>query len=90
MHEDMTEAARLAKVDFIVNVVDQQQGRNRESLRGRRWSRRFSKAVKAVDEMYRVTVDRRADIVVVSCRRLPSGHEPFSSLQGSWTMRWKL
>ena len=71
VHQDMTEAARLAKVDFILNVVAKQEGRNRKSLRWR-FRARFLEAVKLVNEMYRIPVDRRADIVVVSAGGYPA------------------
>ena len=65
IHEDMTEAARLANVDFILNVV----------LNGRREivqafagdvEDAFYSGVKLAEEMYKVSIPRRADIVVVS------------------------
>jgi nickel-dependent lactate racemase len=65
VHEDMTEAARLAKVDFILNVVTNSKGEIVKAFAGD-LEQAFLEAVKLVDEMYRVTVDRRADIVVVS------------------------
>jgi nickel-dependent lactate racemase len=65
VHEDMTEAARMAKVDFIVNVVANSKCEIVKAFAGD-LEQAFLEAVKAVDAMYRVTVDRRADIVVVS------------------------
>ena len=65
VHEDMTEAARLAKVDFIVNVVTNSKGEIVQAFAGD-LEQAFLEAVKLVDEMYRVTVERRGDIVVVS------------------------
>jgi nickel-dependent lactate racemase len=65
VHEDMTEAARLAKVDFILNIVANSRGEIVKAFAGD-LEQAFIEAVKLVDEMYRVTVDRRADIVVVS------------------------
>jgi len=69
VHEDMMEAAKLAKVDFIVNTISNGKGEIVKAFAGD-LEQAFNEAVKAVDEMYRVTVDRRADIVVVS----PGGH----------------
>ncbi len=69
VHEDMTEAARLAKVDFIVNTISNEEGEIVKAFAGD-LEEAFIEAVKAADEMYRVAVDRRADIVVVS----PGGH----------------
>jgi len=65
VHEDMTEAARLAKVDFILNVVTNSKGEIVKAFAGD-LEQAFLEATKLVDEMYRATVDRRADIVVVS------------------------
>ncbi|MBT0159001.1 nickel-dependent lactate racemase [Candidatus Bathyarchaeota archaeon A05DMB-2] len=65
VHQDMTEAARLAKVDFIMNVVANGKGEIVKAFAGD-LEQAFLEAVKLVDDMYRVTVDRRADIVIVS------------------------
>ena len=69
IHEDMVEAARLAKVNFILNVVTNSKGEVVKAFAGD-LEQAFYEGVKVVDEMYRVTVDRKADIVVVS----PGGH----------------
>jgi lactate racemase len=71
VHQDMTEAARLAKVDFIVNVVENKKGEIVKAYAGD-LERAFLEAVRLVDELYRVTIDRRADIVVVSAGGSPS------------------
>lgn len=65
VHEEMTEAARLAKVDFILNVVTNSKGEIVKAFAGD-LEQAFNEAVKLVDEMYRVPVDHRAEIVVVS------------------------
>ena len=71
IHQDMTEAAKLAKVDFIVNVVENSKGKIVKAFAGD-LEQAFLEAVKLVDEMYRIKVDRRADIVVVSAGGHPS------------------
>ena len=71
IHQDMTEAARLAKVDFIVNVVENSKGEIVKAFAGD-LEQAFLEAVKLVDEMYRIKVDRRADIVVVSAGGHPA------------------
>jgi lactate racemase len=71
IHRDMTEAARLAKVDFIVNVVENKKGEIVKAFAGD-LEQAFLDAVKLVDEMYRVPVDRRADIIVVSAGGNPA------------------
>jgi nickel-dependent lactate racemase len=65
VHEDMAEAARMTRVDFILNVVTNSRGEIVKAFAGD-LEQAFNEGVKLVDEMYRVTVDRRADIVVVS------------------------
>jgi len=71
VHEDMTEAAKLAKVDFIVNVVTNSKCEVVKAFAGE-LEPAFLEGVKLVDEMYRVTVDRRAEIAVVSCGGSPA------------------
>ena len=69
VHEDMVEAAKLAKVDFILNVVVNSKQELVRAFAGD-LEQAFSEGVKLVDEMYKVPIERRADIVVVS----PGGH----------------
>jgi nickel-dependent lactate racemase len=71
VHEEMTEAARLAKVEFILNVVTNAKGEIIKAFAGD-LEQAFLEATKLVDDMYRVTVDRRADIVVVSAGGYPA------------------
>ena len=71
IHEDMMEAAELAKIDFILNVVLNSKGEIVRAFAGD-WRKVFYEGVKLVDEMYKVPVERKADIVVVSC-----GGHPF-------------
>lgn len=71
VNEDMVEAAKLAKVDFILNVVSNSKGQIVKAFAGD-LEQAFAEAVKLVDAMYRVVVDRRADIVVVSCGGSPA------------------
>lgn len=71
VHVDMTEAARLAKVDFILNVVTNSKDEIVKAFAGD-LELAFNEAVKLVDEMYRVPVDQRADIVVVSAGGYPA------------------
>jgi len=69
IHEDMIEAARLAKADFIINIVTNGNGELVKAFAGD-LEQAFYEAVKLVDEMYKVPIERRADIVIVS----PGGH----------------
>jgi nickel-dependent lactate racemase len=65
VHQDMVEAAALARIDFALNVVMNSKRQLVKAFAGD-LERVFSEGVKLVDEMYRIQVDRRADIVVVS------------------------
>lgn len=65
VHEDVMEAARLAKVDFILNVVTNTKGEIVRAFAGD-VEQAFYEGVKLVDEMYKIPVERRANIVLVS------------------------
>jgi nickel-dependent lactate racemase len=81
VHLDMTEAARLAKVDFIVNVVANRKGEVIKAFAGD-LEAAFLEAVKLYDAMYRVTVDRRADIIVVSAGSHPADISLYEAYKG--------
>jgi len=81
VHQDMTEAATLAKVDFILNVVTNSKDEIVKAFAGD-VQQAFTEAVKLVDEMYRVNVDRRADIVVVSPGGYPSDINLYQAHKG--------
>jgi nickel-dependent lactate racemase len=78
VHEDMTEAARLARVDFIVNTISNSKSEIVKAFAGD-LEQAFAEAVKACDEMYRVQVDRRADIVVASPGGYPADMNLFQA-----------
>jgi nickel-dependent lactate racemase len=65
VHEDMLEAARLTKVDFILNIVTNNKNELVQAFAGD-VEQAFLEGTKLVDEMYKVTIDQRANIVVVS------------------------
>ncbi len=71
VHQDMTEAAQLAKVDFVLNVVENKKGEIVKAFAGD-LEQVFREAVMLVDEMFRVIIDRRADILVVSAGGYPA------------------
>ena len=81
VHIDMMEAARLAKVDFIVNVVENKKGEIVKAFTGD-LEAAFLEAVKLVDELYRVTIDRRADIAVVSAGGHPADLNLYKAYKG--------
>jgi nickel-dependent lactate racemase len=81
VHEDMVEAAELAKVDFILNVVTNSKGEVVKAFAGD-LEQAFYEGVKVVDEMYRIPVDRKADIVVVSPGGYPADVNLFQAYKG--------
>jgi len=81
VHEDMIEAARLAKVDFILNVVTNSKKEVVKAFAGD-LEQAFYEGVKIVDEMYRVAVDRKADVVVVSPGGYPADVNLFQAYKG--------
>lgn len=81
IHEDMVEAAKLAKVDFILNVVTNSKGEVVKAFAGD-LEQAFYEGTKLVDEMFRVTVDRKADIVVVSPSGYPADVNLFQAYKG--------
>jgi nickel-dependent lactate racemase len=81
VHIDMTEAARLAKVDFIVNIVENKKGEIVKAFAGD-LEQAFLEAVKLVEDMYRVTIDRRADIIVVSAGGHPADMNLYQAYKG--------
>jgi nickel-dependent lactate racemase len=78
VHEDMTEAARLTKGNFVLNVVENSKGEIVKAFAGD-LEQAFLEATKIVDAMYRVAVDRRADVVVVSPGGYPADLNLFQS-----------
>ena len=81
IHEDMVEAAKLAKVDFILNVVTNSKREIVKAFAGD-LEQAFYEGVKVVDEMYRIPVDRKADIVVVSPGGYPADVNLFQAYKG--------
>jgi len=81
IHEDMVEAAKLAKVNFILNVVTNSKGEVVKAFAGD-LEQAFYVGVKVVDEMYRIPVDRKADIVVVSPGGYPADVNLFQAYKG--------
>ena len=70
IHVDMTQAAEKAKVDFCVSVVLDSNKEIVEIATGNIFSS-FETCVKKVDELFKVYVDKPADIVLVSSGGFP-------------------
>jgi len=81
VHEDMVEAAKLAKADFIVNAVTNSKNDVVKAVAGD-LDQAFYEGVKLVDEMYKVPIERRADIVVVSSGGHPHDIDLYQAEKG--------
>jgi len=81
IHEDMVEAAKLAKADFIVNAVTNSKNEVVKAVAGD-LDQAFYEGVKLVDEMYKVLIERRADIVVVSSGGHPHDIDLYQAQKG--------
>ena len=81
VHEDMVEAAKLAKVNFILNIVTNSKPELVQAFAGD-LEQVFYEGVKLVDEMYKVPIERRADIAVVSSGGHPHDINLFQAYKG--------
>jgi len=70
VHEDMMEAARLAKVNFILNIVTNSKEELVQAFAGD-LEQAFLEGTKLVDKMYKIPIEKRANIVVVSAGGYP-------------------
>jgi nickel-dependent lactate racemase len=70
VHEDMMEAAKIAKVDFTLNIV---VNTNKELVKAFAGDLKqaFIEGTKLVDEMYKVPIEQKANIVIVSAGGQP-------------------
>jgi len=81
VHEDMVEAAKLAKVDFILNIVTNSKRELVQAFAGD-LEKAFYEGVRLVDEMYKVPIERRADIIVASSGGYPYDIDLFQAYKG--------
>jgi len=81
VHEDMVEVAKIAKADFIVNAVTNSRNEIVRVFAGD-LEQAFLEGVKLVDEMYKVPIERRADIVVVSSGGHPHDIDLYQAHKG--------
>jgi len=81
VHEDMVEAAKLAKIDFILNIVTNSKRELVQAFAGD-LEKAFYEGVRLVDEMYKVPIERRADIAVVSSGGHPHDIDLFQAYKG--------
>jgi len=81
VHEDMVETAKLAKVDFILNIVTNSKRELVQAFAGD-LEKAFYEGVRLVDEMYKVPIERRADIIVASSGGYPYDIDLFQAYKG--------
>lgn len=81
IHEDMVEAAELAKPNFIVNIVTNSKRELVRTFAGD-LHQAFIEGVKLVDEMYKVPIEKRADVVVVSSGGHPHDIDLYQAYKG--------
>jgi len=81
VHEDMVEAAKLAKADFVLNIVTNSKKELVQAFAGD-LEQAFNAGVRLVDEMYKVPIEQRADIVVASSGGHPHDINLFQAYKG--------
>ncbi|MGD9131323.1 MAG: nickel-dependent lactate racemase [Candidatus Bathyarchaeota archaeon] len=81
VHEDMMEAAKLANVDFILNIVTNSKNEVVKAFAGD-LEQAFLEGTKLVDEMYKVPIEQRANIVVVSAGGYPHDINLYQASKG--------
>jgi nickel-dependent lactate racemase len=70
VHQDMTEAIKFARVDFVLNTVMNAKKEIVTAFAGD-VEKAFLEGVKLVDDMYKVQVDKQADIVITAADGSP-------------------
>ena len=81
VHQDMLEAAKLAKVDFILHIVTDSKQEIVQAFAGD-MEQAFNEGVRTVDAMYKVPIEQRADIVVVSSGGHPLDIDLYQAYKG--------
>lgn len=81
VHQDMVEAAKLAKVDFILNIVTNSKQEIVQAFAGD-VEQAFNEGVRLVDEIYKVPIEQRADIVIVSSGGHPLDIDLYQAYKG--------
>ncbi|HDI01663.1 MAG TPA: nickel-dependent lactate racemase [Candidatus Bathyarchaeota archaeon] len=84
VHEDMMEAAKLADVDFILNVVENAHHELVKAFAGD-LEKAFMEGVKLVDKIYKVPLKEKADVVVVSSGGHPHDIDLYQAYKGIHT-----
>lgn len=81
LHQDMVEAAHLVGVDFTLNVVNNSQQEIVRAFAGD-LDEAFEKAVEFADEVYKVLIEGRADVIFQSPGGYPNDANLYDSCKG--------
>jgi len=81
VHEDMMEAAKLAKINFILNIVINSKKELVKAFAGD-LEQAFLEGTKLVDEIYKVPIEQRAKIVIVSAGGHPNDVNLYQASKG--------
>lgn len=81
VHLDMVEAAHLVEIDFVVNVVLNPHKEVIKSFAGD-LDQTFLEGVKLIDEIYKVPVEERANIAIVSPGGYPMDINLYQAYKG--------
>lgn len=80
VHEDMVEGMRLAGVDFCLNVVNNSRGQVFAAFAGSP-DQVLRRGASVIDQMYKVPVKERADIVLASAGGHPHDIDLYQSIK---------
>ncbi len=81
VHEEMMEAAKLAKINFILNIVINSKKELVKAFAGD-LEQAFLEGTKLVDEIYKVPIEQRAKIVIVSAGGHPNDVNLYQASKG--------
>ncbi len=81
VHEDMMEAAKLANVNFILNIVTNYRKELVKAFAGD-LEQAFLEGTKLVDKMYKIPIEQRASIVVASAGGHPNDVNLYQASKG--------
>ena len=70
LHEDMVDAARFVNPDFLINSIIHTDGKIAR-LVGGHWLKAWEDGCQWADDNYGVPIEKRADLVLVSCGGFP-------------------
>ena len=85
VHDDMEEAALLAKVDFCLNVVQNSKHEIVGAFAGKH-KKVLREGAKMVDEMFKCIVEQKADVVIVAADGYPHDINLYQAMKAIQTV----